>query len=95
MQDQIEAGRQHVDVMANDLAHAPLDAIAFVSFSQHLARGQANARPDGERNSDGFCCGGAHGREPGHGSGELLAGGLVDALVIGVLAKAAVLAESK
>jgi hypothetical protein len=41
MEDEIEALRQQVDVAAQGLAHAALDAVALMRLAQHLARGEA------------------------------------------------------
>jgi hypothetical protein len=44
MKDQIAALRQQVDVATQSLSHAALDAIAFMGFTQNLARSEADAR---------------------------------------------------
>lgn len=44
MKDKVAALGQQVDVAAQNLAHAPLDAIAFMGLAQHLAGGEADAR---------------------------------------------------
>ena len=44
MQDQIEAGREHFDMTPQHLAHAPLDAIAFMRFAEYLACGEPHTR---------------------------------------------------
>ena len=48
MEDQIEAGRQQIDVTAQRFAHAPLDAIAFMSLAHDFARGESDARAMGQ-----------------------------------------------
>jgi hypothetical protein len=43
MKDEVAALGQQVRVAAQCLAHASLDAIAFVGLAQHLAGSEANA----------------------------------------------------
>ena len=82
MQDQIEALGQQIHVTPQDLAHAPLDAIALMSLAQHFARGETDAGP-------GRHCSARESRllrreKPAHRSGLPLAAGGVGALIIGV-----------
>jgi hypothetical protein len=51
MQDEIEPRREQIHMPPQSLAHAPLDAIAFMRFAQHFARGQTHARPGRERST--------------------------------------------
>ncbi len=44
MQDQVEAAGQQVQMAAQGLAHAALDAVALMRLAQHLARGEPDAR---------------------------------------------------
>jgi hypothetical protein len=82
MQDEVEAPGQQIDMAAESLSHAALDAIAFMGFAQHFADGETNAR----------ACGLAGERlgseKPAHGRGLAFAGGGVGALIIGVLPQA-------
>jgi hypothetical protein len=39
MQDEVEARGQKIDVAAQSLAHAPLDAVALMSFAHDFAHG--------------------------------------------------------
>jgi hypothetical protein len=39
MQDEVAALWKEVDVTPQNIAHAPLDPIAFVGFAEHFARG--------------------------------------------------------
>lgn len=84
MKDEIAAWRQEIDVATESLAHAALDAIAFVGLADDLA----------DRETDARCRWSARishdlrGEEPAHGRGLPLAAGGVGALIIGVLAQA-------
>ena len=44
MQDEIKARRQEIDVAAQSLAHATLDAVALMSLAHDFAYGEADAR---------------------------------------------------
>ena len=44
VKDQIASLRQQVDVAAQSLSHAALDAIAFMGLAQNLAGGETHAR---------------------------------------------------
>jgi hypothetical protein len=44
MEDEVAALGQQVDVAAQSLAHAALDAIALMGFAQDLAGSEANPR---------------------------------------------------
>ena len=57
MEDEIETDRQQIDVAAQSLAHAALDAIAFVGFAQNFAHCEADARPDPQRSRHLLLCG--------------------------------------
>ena len=59
MEDEIAALRQQVDVAAQSLSHAALDAIAFMGLAQHLAGGEPNAwgRRSAQLPGIGGCCG--------------------------------------
>jgi hypothetical protein len=46
MEDEVEALGQHVDMAAQGLAQAALDAISFVCFADHFADGEPHARPN-------------------------------------------------
>ena len=48
MQNEIEPRREQIHMSPQSLAHAPLDAIAFMRFAQHFAGGQTHARPGSE-----------------------------------------------
>ena len=86
MQDEIEARWQKIDVAAQSLAHAALDAIALVSLAHDFAYGEADARRSGSKRAFSYLC-----REkPAHRSGMPLAAGSVSAQIVGVLAQAGV-----
>ena len=57
MEDEIEAGGQQIDVAAQSLAHAALDAVALVSLAQHFAHGEADARRMPEHAPEPSVCG--------------------------------------
>jgi hypothetical protein len=82
MQDEVEARGQQIDMAAEGLSHAALDAIAFMGFAQNFAGGEAHTR----------ACGLGGGRlrrqKPAHGRGLAFAGGGVGALKIGVFPQA-------
>jgi len=44
MEDEIAAGGEQIDMAAEGLAEAALDAVALVSFAEDLAGGEADAR---------------------------------------------------
>ena len=84
VQDEIEARGQEIDMAAERLAHAALDAIALMGLADHLTYSEANAR--NSRSSCALDC--LRGQEPAHGGGLALAGGSVGAQVVGMLAQA-------
>jgi hypothetical protein len=88
MEDEIAAQRQQVYVAAQGLAHAALDAVAFMGFTKDLAGGEADAR--GCLAGRGVVGGGwrLRGQKPGHGRGLPLAAGRIGALIVGVLLEA-------
>jgi hypothetical protein len=47
MENQIAALGKHLDVVAQDFAHAALDAVAFMGFADHFAHSKPNARLGG------------------------------------------------
>lgn len=83
MENEIEARGQQVNVQAQRLAQTPLDAIAVMRLAQHLAYGQAYARPGNFP--------GTHGRlrsqKPAHGCRLLLPCCGIGALKIAVPAQ--------
>src|SRR5262249_23415689 len=83
MEDEIAASGKKIDVAAQDLAHAALDAVTIMSFAQHLA----GSKPDAGRcrlTAIHLClwC-----EEPAHGCGLTLTRRGVGALVVGVPAQ--------
>jgi hypothetical protein len=92
MQDEIEARWQKIDVSAQSLAHAALDAIALVSLTHDFADGKADAWRG--RSKRAFSC--LRGclrrwrQKPAHRSGMTLASSSVSAQIVGVLAQAGV-----
>ena len=85
MKDQIEARGQQIHVAAQGLAHAALDAVALMGLAQHLARGEADARPQPEQLAPSVRL---RRQKPAHGCGLPLAAGRIGALIVGVLAQA-------
>ena len=49
MEDQIAPCGQQINMAAQGLAHAALDAVALMGLAQHLAGGQPDARTGGQR----------------------------------------------
>jgi len=79
MKDEIAVRRQEFEVTAKGLAHAALDAVAFVRFANDLAHGQPHARARH--------CRRLRGQEPGDGWRLPLAACRVSALIISMLAQ--------
>jgi len=83
VQYQIESMGKHLHMPPQSLAHAPLDAVAFMRLAQHLARRNPDAR------SGRQCCPGIRsslsGQKPAHRCRLALAARGVGALIIGVL----------
>ena len=44
MDDQIASCREQIHMVAQNLAHPPLDPVAFVRLTQHFARGEPHSR---------------------------------------------------
>jgi hypothetical protein len=88
VKDEIEARRQKINVAAESLAHAALDAVALVGLADDLADSEADAR--GNRSSRALkgLRGDLRGKEPAHGSGLALAAGSIGAQIVSVLAQA-------
>jgi hypothetical protein len=87
MQDEIDACGQLMQMPAYGLAHAALDAIALMSFAQHLADSQPHTRTVANHCTySGAQRSITRGKKPRHGGGKLLTGDLVNTLVISVLA---------
>ena len=84
VEDDVDWGGELGEVPADGLAHAALDAVAVDGLAHDLAYGESDARGGlGE-----VAVGGAGGDEVAHLLGELLAAGLVNALVVGVFPQA-------
>ena len=83
VKDEIEARGQQIDVAAEGLTHAALDAVALVSFADDFADRETDARS--RRSSRAL--NDLRGQEPAHGSGLALAAGSVGAKVVSVLAQ--------
>jgi hypothetical protein len=84
VEDDIDGCLEQMQVFADGLAHAALDAVAVDGLAHDLADGEADAG-----RADLFTwLKGAEGKEEGHLFRELLAARLVDALVVGVFAEA-------
>ena len=86
MEDQIEALGQKVDVAAQSLAHAALDAVALVSLAQHFADGEADARRG--RSAGARFAGRLRRQKPAHGCGLPFAAIRVGAQIVGMFAQA-------
>jgi hypothetical protein len=86
VQDEIETRRQKIDVSAQDLAHAALDAIALVGFAYDFANGEADAR----RGWSECFFSRLRRQKPAHRGRMPFAAGSVSAQIIGVLAQARV-----
>ena len=56
VQDEVEARGQKIDMAAQSLAHAALDAVALVSLAHDFAYGEADARRGGSTRAFS-CCG--------------------------------------
>jgi hypothetical protein len=96
VQDEIEARGQKIDVAAQSLAHAALNAIALVSLAYDFAYGKADARRGGSERALSCLRGCLRGwlrrrrQKPAHRSGVPLASGSVSAQIVGVLAQTGV-----
>jgi len=92
MEDEIKARGQKIDVAAQSLAHAALDAVALVSLAHDFAYGKADARRSGSTRAFSCLRGCLRRRrkKPAHRSGMPLAAGSVGAQIVGVLAQAGV-----
>jgi hypothetical protein len=90
VKDYVDRGIESGQVVADGLAHAPLDAVAIDGLAHHFADGEANAGagdidiPQGRAVWSKLR---TKGEEVRHLFCELLAAGFVDALVVGVFAK--------
>ena len=82
MQNEIEPRRQQIHMPPQSLAHAPLDAIAFMRFAQHLARGQTHARPGSQRSSGIWWPLPRH--KPAHRCGLTFAAARIGTLIVGM-----------
>lgn len=82
VEDDVDGSLEQVDVAADGLAHAPLDAVTIDGLPHDFAYGEAYARGIG---FSGEC--GARSDEEGHLARELFAARLIDALVVGVFAE--------
>src|SRR5208337_2590215 len=78
MEDKVAARRQQVEVTAQSLFHASLDAIALMSFAQHLSGGEANA----------WAVSSPRRKKPAHGGRLALAAGSIGAQIVSVLRQA-------
>jgi hypothetical protein len=90
VKDYVDRGIERGQVIADGLAHAPLDAVAIDGLAHHLADGKANAGANGVSVTQGCAVGSelrTKGEEVGHLFRELFATGFIDALVVGVFAK--------
>ena len=81
MKDEIEAGGEQIDMAAQGLAHAALDAIALVGLAEHFACGEADAAGRHARRS------GCGSQKPAHRSGLALAARRISALIVSVFAQ--------
>jgi hypothetical protein len=81
MKDQVAAGGQQIDVTADGLSHAALDAIALVRLAQHFSGSEAGAR-----RARGIAAGRLRREKPAHRGRLPFARCLIGALVIGVFA---------
>ena len=91
MEDDVDRRGEGAEVVAHHLAHAALDAVAIDGLAHDLAHGKAHARAGGAGIAERCAVGaelGAEGEEVAHLLRELLAAGLVDALIVGVFAGA-------
>jgi hypothetical protein len=86
VKDEIEARWKEIDVAAQSLAHAALDAVALVGLAHHFADGETDARRGGK--ICGFSFVRLRREEPAHRGGLVLAAGCVGAHIVGVLAQA-------
>jgi hypothetical protein len=84
VKDDVHRGVEEVEVLADGLAQPSLDAVAVDGLAHDLADGEADAGRAGVLARRR----GAEGEEVGHLFRELFAARLVDALVVGVFAKA-------
>jgi hypothetical protein len=92
MKHHVDRGFEQRKLSPHRFAHPPLDAVAVHRLAHRLAYGEADARSvracAAHRSTVRAECR-AQREEVAHLFGELLAAGLVDALVVGVLAQAA------
>src|ERR1700679_56203 len=79
MENQIEPRREQIHMAPESLAHAPLDAIAFMRLAEHFACGQSHARSGGEWSSGIGWTLPRH--KPAHRRGLMLAAARIGALI--------------
>lgn len=89
VQDDVDGEGEEIEIVADGLAHAALDAVAVDGLAHDFADGKADAGAGGVGVAERFAVcteRGAEAVEVAHLLGELLAADLVDALVVGVFA---------
>jgi hypothetical protein len=84
MKNEIAALGHQLQMAAQGLSHAALDAVALMGLAEHLAGCEADTWSL-KRFAHGRQ---ARGQEPAHRCGLALAGGRIGALIVGVLTKA-------